>query len=444
MLNDLRDRIVGAGRRPAEDRPRRRDRGAARRRGVRLRDGAARRVRLHHDARLPPEHLPGRHRDAGSGAAQEVHRQAGVRRELLPVRRRGGARADGASSASARIDEMVGRVDRLEMRAGRSTTGRRRASTCRRCSTSRTSPATRRAAADPRAGPRPRAGARPRRSSRGAAAALERQEPVDAATCRSATSIARSARMLGSRSRAGTAATGCPTTRSASTSPARPARASARSCRAGVTLTPRGRRERLRRARACRAAASSSYPPRGDRRSRPRTTSSSATSRSTARPAARRTSAASPASASPSATAAPRAVVEGVGDHGCEYMTGGRVVVLGRTGRNFAAGMSGGVAYVLDDDGTFERRCNHGHGRARAARGRGGRRARAADDRATTSRYTRQHARRATCSPTWDAAAPLREGHAARLQARAARARRARGPRTASRRSRSSLAVAHG
>src|SRR5207244_3147485 len=53
-----------------------------------------------------------------------------------------------------------------------------------------------------------------------------------------------------------------------------------------------------------------------------------------------------------------RAVVEGVGDHGCEYMTGGSVVVLGRTGRNFAAGMSGGVAYVLDDDGHFERRCN--------------------------------------------------------------------------------------
>jgi glutamate synthase (ferredoxin) len=52
------------------------------------------------------------------------------------------------------------------------------------------------------------------------------------------------------------------------------------------------------------------------------------------------------------------AVVEGVGDHGCEYMTGGRVVVLGRTGRNFAAGMSGGIAYVLDLDGDFERRCN--------------------------------------------------------------------------------------
>jgi glutamate synthase (ferredoxin) len=52
------------------------------------------------------------------------------------------------------------------------------------------------------------------------------------------------------------------------------------------------------------------------------------------------------------------AVVEGVGDHGCEYMTGGRVVVLGATGRNFAAGMSGGIAYVLDRAGDFKRRCN--------------------------------------------------------------------------------------
>ena len=52
------------------------------------------------------------------------------------------------------------------------------------------------------------------------------------------------------------------------------------------------------------------------------------------------------------------AVVEGTGDHGCEYMTGGRMVCLGRTGRNFAAGMSGGFAYVLDDDNRFRRRCN--------------------------------------------------------------------------------------
>jgi glutamate synthase (NADPH) large chain len=52
------------------------------------------------------------------------------------------------------------------------------------------------------------------------------------------------------------------------------------------------------------------------------------------------------------------AVVEGTGDHGCEYMTGGTVAVLGKTGRNFAAGMSGGVAYVYDEDGQFARRCN--------------------------------------------------------------------------------------
>jgi glutamate synthase (NADPH) large chain len=52
------------------------------------------------------------------------------------------------------------------------------------------------------------------------------------------------------------------------------------------------------------------------------------------------------------------AVVEGTGDHGCEYMTGGTVVVLGKTGRNFAAGMSGGIAYIFDEDGRFNQRCN--------------------------------------------------------------------------------------
>ncbi len=53
-------------------------------------------------------------------------------------------------------------------------------------------------------------------------------------------------------------------------------------------------------------------------------------------------------------------VVEGIGDHGCEYMTGGRVVIIGKTGRNFAAGMSGGIAYVLDEQGDFDIRCNQG------------------------------------------------------------------------------------
>ena len=54
------------------------------------------------------------------------------------------------------------------------------------------------------------------------------------------------------------------------------------------------------------------------------------------------------------------AVIEGVGDHACEYMTGGRVVILGDTGRNFGAGMSGGIAYVLDKKGDFSSKCNTG------------------------------------------------------------------------------------
>ena len=67
-------------------------------------------------------------------------------------------------------------------------------------------------------------------------------------------------------------------------------------------------------------------------------------------PAVKRLSTVWQENVSASETPVHTAVVEGVGDHGCEYMTGGRVVVLGQTGKNFAAGMSGGIAYVLDED----------------------------------------------------------------------------------------------
>ncbi len=123
-----------AGRRPDEDRPRRRGRGAARRRGIRLCHRAARGDGLRDDARLPSQHLPGRHRDAGSRAAQDLRRQAGVRAELLPLHRRGSARADGGARVPhARRDDRPRRVPRL--RARRRSTGRRRASTCRRSCT---------------------------------------------------------------------------------------------------------------------------------------------------------------------------------------------------------------------------------------------------------------------------------------------------------------------
>ena len=121
------------------------------------------------------------------------------------------------------------------------------------------------------------------------------------------------------------------------------------------------------------------------------------------------------------------AVVEGVGDHGCEYMTGGVVVVLGRTGRNFAAGMSGGIAYVLDDDGTFASRCNRelvGLDPVEAV------------DAAAITALVGEHPER-TGSPVAAEVLgkrrcgrdPVRQGDAARLQARAFRPRdRARRP----------------
>ena len=97
----------GAGRRATEDGPRRGDRRAARRRGVRLRHRPARGVGLHHDARVPPRHLPGRHRHPESRSAGQVQRQARVRGDLLRVHRRGGARAAGLSRAA-----HAGRGDR--------------------------------------------------------------------------------------------------------------------------------------------------------------------------------------------------------------------------------------------------------------------------------------------------------------------------------------------
>ena len=152
---------------------------------------------------------------------------------------------------------------------------------------------------------------------------------------------------------------------------------------------------------------------------------------------ARRSSAASPASASRVRNSGARAVVEGVGDHGCEYMTGGRVVVLGPTGRNFAAGMSGGVAYVLDEDGDFARALQPASSStSRSSTTPTSRRCAALVEEhleRTGSTVAARAARRLGAS-----AAALRQGDAARLQARAlaeqaARARRATRSRAAAR-----------
>ena len=124
-----------AGRRPAQDRPRRRDRRAARRRGVRFRHRAAGGVGLHHDAGVPPRHLPGRRRHPEPGAAAAVQRQAGVRRELLHVHRRRSPGNDGAVGLPHR--QRDGRPGRLAGHHARPpSTGRPTSWTCRRCCTS--------------------------------------------------------------------------------------------------------------------------------------------------------------------------------------------------------------------------------------------------------------------------------------------------------------------
>ena len=220
----------GRDRRPAQDRPRRRDRGAARRRGVRLRDRAAGRDRLHHDARLPPEHLPGRRRHAGSAAAREVHGPAGARGQLHALHRAGGARAHGAARLPHRRGD--GRPRRpARSRARRSITGRRAASTSPTCSTSprstRTGVATARIAQDhglersldvTQAARALRARDRARRGGRGGTADPQRQ-PRGRHDRRQRDHAAVTARRV------------CPRTRSGCTSTARRARASARSSR---------------------------------------------------------------------------------------------------------------------------------------------------------------------------------------------------------------------
>ena len=214
------------------------------------------------------------------------------------------------------------------------------------------------------------AAARLRDSSARPAPALETRGAGRASTCRSATSTAPSARCSGARSPSATAPRACPTTPSRCSFTGSAGQSFGAFLPRGVTLRLEGDandycgqgplRRQIDRLPAAPA-----------RRSRRRRTSSSATSCSTARPAARSTSTAWPASGSRVRNSGALAVVEGVGDHGCEYMTGGRVVVLGRTGRNFAAGMSGGVAYVLDADGRLREPLQPRDGRPRAGVGAG-------------------------------------------------------------------------
>ena len=275
-----------------------------------------------------------------------------------------------------------------------------------------------------------------------AARAGARQEAAGAAHATgSATRTARSARCCRARSRASTATRDCPTTRSTSRSRASPARASARSSRAASRSSCRAR-PTTTSARDCPAGASSSIPiPTCPAKPEENIVIGNTVMYGAIAGEAYFRGVAGERFCVRNSGAS--AVVEGTGDHGCEYMTGGTVVVLGRTGRNFAAGMSGGIAYVYDADGTFAARCNTsmvalepvlteaeqataekelaaaGKGRAAARRPRR-RGAAARADRAPPALH-RQHARARDPRRLGRRAREVRQGVPARVPARADR-----------------------
>ena len=319
--------------------------------------GGAGRERLHHDARLPPQHLPGRRRDAGSRAAQAVHGPARARHPLHAASSPRSCARSWRSSASARSTRWSAastcstptRDRALEgegPRPLRAPAQAGRAARDRRCTAAR-----RRTTASTKA--------LDNKLIELAQPALERSEPVDDRAADPQREPHRRHDAVGRRSRGGTATEGLPAdtitlhfTRLGGPELRRvPARSGITlavegdandyfgkglsggrivvPCPTGATLRPRGEHHRRQR-RALRRDRRRGVLP-GRRRRALRVRNSGAT-----------------------------AVVEGVGDHGCEYMTRGLVVVLGKTGRNFAAGMSGGVAYVLDEDGEFDAPLQHG------------------------------------------------------------------------------------
>ena len=351
VLNDLRVAHLGADRRAAEDGPRRRDRGAARRRRDGLRDGAADRDGLRDDARLPPEHLPGRHRDPGSGAAQALPRPAGARDRVLLPRRRGRA----ADHGVARCRPLRGpRRPGRPARAGRGA----RALAGTRDRPLEPAARARRAGRDG-AAPGRGAGLAARRRARLAADRRRARrrwttgEPVDG-------SYRGAQRRPDARRPALARGHEAPRPRRAAAGDDPRSRSSGSAGQSfgawlapGIELTLTGEANDYAGKGlsggtiAVRPPAEATFAAEENVIVGNTVLYGATAGRAFFRGLAGERFAVRNSGAS--------AVVEGVGDHGCEYMTGGHVVVLGPTGRNFAAGMSGGIAYVLDEDGALRR-----------------------------------------------------------------------------------------
>ena len=311
------------------------------------------RRRLHHDAQVPSQHLPGRHRDAGPGAARRFTGQpehvinffffvAEEVRELM------------AALGYRKFNDMIGQMQMLDARTLLDH-WKARGLDFSKLFTKPDVPASV-AIFNSEKQDHKIHDILDRKLIAQAQAALEHHTPGRDCICRSRTPTAPPARCCRARSPSATAMPACRTTPSSHALTARRGRASAPSSPAASPSSLRAKPTTMS-ARASPAAASSCA-----RRKNPAIVPEDSIIvgntvlygaiegecyfRGVAgeRFAVRNSGAI--------------AVVEGAGDHCCEYMTGGVVVVLGKTGRNFAAGMSGGIAYVLDDDGSFETRCN--------------------------------------------------------------------------------------
>ena len=209
--------------------------------------------------------------------------------------------------------------------------------------------------------PRSRHGTRYHHAAGSCQTSVRKRQGRCGPSCRSSTPIARSARSSATRLPKVGELTACRTIRFISNFNGSAGQSFGAFLARGCDSRTRRRRERLHWQRASPADELSSTRPRVPRLPRKKKTLLSATSVSTEQPAVRRSSAAEqPPNGFAVRNSGALTVIEGVGDHGCEYMTGGRVVILGPTGRNFAAGMSGGIAYVWDPNDQFEKNCNDG------------------------------------------------------------------------------------
>ncbi len=324
------------------------------RRRVRLLDGPADRDGLHHDARLPPEHVPGRHRHAGPRAAQALQGHPRARRQLLLLRGRGAAGDHGLAGRA---------LARRAHRPHRPARGRRRD---RPLEGARRRPHARPAlpASCPRAR-RAGASSRPRRcsttTSTGSSCAAPSSRCPTSSRSRSTSPVRNVNRCVGGvlelADRQGrTAPTGCPRDTIQVNLTGSAGQSFGGWLAPGVSFTLHGDANDYT-GKGLSGGTLAVMPPEGVTFAAEENvvigntvlygaTSGRAFFRGLAgeRFAVRNSGA--------------HAVVEGVGDHGCEYMTGGRVVVLGPTGRNFAAGMSGGLAFVLDEHGELRAKVN--------------------------------------------------------------------------------------